>query len=192
MATEQRRRAFLARLAPHLGPAQWSHVGEHCDRVAEAVDEMARLLRWDQEVRTLAHTGALLHDVGKCLVPEGLLAKPGPLDDHERALMDRHGAWGAMLAGEMGLGEDVQRVIAHHHTRYDADSLVADAARPIVDAARLVCLTDALVTMTSDRPYSRARAFTEALAELRRHRGGHFDPVAVRAAHMYAGARMAA
>jgi putative nucleotidyltransferase with HDIG domain len=192
LALPQRRRAFLAHLAPHLGPAQWAHVSDHCDRVAETVRDLARLLRWDDALLTLATHGALLHDLGKCAIPESILAKPGPLDPHERETIDHHGEIGARLAREMGLREDVQRVIAHHHTRYDDESVSIASPAPVVQAARLVCLGDALVAMTSDRPYSRARTYSDALAELRLHRGKQFDPAAVTAAHIYASARMAA
>jgi HD-GYP domain-containing protein (c-di-GMP phosphodiesterase class II) len=106
--------------------------------------------------------------------------------------MGRHVDLGVRFAAALGASEDLQRVVAHHHTRFDADLIIADSAQDAVHAARVVCVADALVTMMSAREYSPARSMTEALSELRRHRGGMFDPAAVAAAHIYASSHVPA
>lgn len=99
--------------------------------------------------------------------------------------MDRHAAIGAELCEAMGIDAAIARTVRHHHTRFDA-------AQPAPAAARIIAVADAMVTMTSSRPYSAARSYTDALTELRRCRGTMFDPKAVVAAHILGASSMAA
>jgi putative nucleotidyltransferase with HDIG domain len=181
----QRRDALLAELSGALGPAQRHHLTSHSEEVAAAAHNLAQLLRLSTAECDLVRLAAIFHDIGKLMIPDDLLAKPGPLSPLQRRVMDRHAAEGAHLCEALGLDPDVSHIVRHHHTRFDARETAPDAAR-------IVAVADAMITMTSTRPYSPARSFSYALAELRRCRGTVFDPKAVIAAHILGASTMAA
>lgn len=180
-----KRADFLSRAAHSLGPVQREHITTHSEEVSSVAADLAQLLQLSAREIEHVRTAALLHDLGKAAIPDVLLAKPGPLTPTERLVMDRHSSIGAELCEALGIDPEVARTVRHHHTRFDA-SHAAPAA------ARIIAVADAMVTMTSARPYSAARSYADALAELRRCRGTIFDPKAVVAAHILGASSMAA
>ncbi len=71
-----------------------NYTSGHCDRVADYACSLARMAGLDHETLFWFRAGALLHDVGKLIVPSSILNKPGALTAEERALMERHPAAG--------------------------------------------------------------------------------------------------
>jgi HD-GYP domain-containing protein (c-di-GMP phosphodiesterase class II) len=121
--------------------------------------------------------GALLHDLGKVRVPDGILNKPGPLTPKERTLMNRHPVWGAELLARVPGLEPVAAIVRFHHERWDGtgypDGLGGER---IPLPSRIIAACDAHHAMTSDRPYRTALSDEQALAELRTGAGTQFDP----------------
>lgn len=176
LSLEQRRFKLLRMLRATLGPAQLQHLTAHCEAVSRAASGLAILMGLEGPRVERSRLAGLLHDIGKALTPEDLLAKPGPLSAEERAVLDRHPEDGARLCAALGADQAICDAVRFHHARHDA------GATPI--EAQIVAVADSLVTMTTDRPYSAARSFAEALAELRRERGARYNPDAVVAAHI--------
>jgi HD-GYP domain-containing protein (c-di-GMP phosphodiesterase class II) len=121
---------------------------------------------------------ALLHDVGKIAIPKEIINKPGPLTDAERAVIETHTTvGGAMLENVGGVLAEVGKIVHSCHERYDGlgypDRLAGES---IPVEARIVSCCDAFNAMTTNRPYRGALPLTEALDELRTHRGTQFDP----------------
>ena len=144
---------------------------------------MAARLGLSARERRNAEFVALLHDVGKIRIPAAIINKPGPLDPDERGVIETHTIEGeAMLTRVGGLLGEIGHVVRSCHERWDGtgypDRLTGKAI-PLV--ARIVCCTDAFSAMTTTRPYREARSTVEALAELRRCAGTHFDPDVVEA-----------
>jgi putative two-component system response regulator len=133
------------------------------------------------EAETLRNA-SLLHDVGKIGVPDAILLQAGDLSADDRELMRRHTAvGGAILAGSsspvMRMAEEIART---HHERWDGsgypEGLVGDA---IPLPGRICAVCDVFDALLSDRPYKEPWPLAEALGELRRERGRHFDPAVV-------------
>jgi putative nucleotidyltransferase with HDIG domain len=121
--------------------------------------------------------GALLHDVGKIVVPDRILGKPGPLTLEERAEMSKHVRYGLEIVSQShGLREAIA-VVAGHHEHYDGKGyplgLKGDAI-PI--EARLFALVDVFDALTSARAYKPALGIEKALAMMAAGRNSHFDP----------------
>lgn len=171
----RRRDALIRQLSDRLGPAQRSHMTEHCERVSEVSIQLADAMSVPPGETERIGLAGLLHDVGKAVIPEELLSLPRGLTDDERAIMDRHAEEGAQIASRLGADPWVESGVRRHHARFDTSPPLA---------ARVVGVADALVAMTTDRPYRAARSHAEALAEMRRWRGGQFDPDAVEAAQL--------
>jgi diguanylate cyclase (GGDEF)-like protein len=146
------------------------------------VNRMAKL--WSQYNLDLGgeHLGlllqsSLLHDVGKLLVSERILVKPGHLTGDEYASVKRHAAYGRhILIAHPGY-EEVAEIVGQHHERWDGagypNGLAGAAIHPL---ARAVSVLDSFSAMVADRPYHRGISEGAALAELARCSGSQFDP----------------
>jgi CHASE2 domain-containing sensor protein len=156
--------------------------GLHLGRIGRLCEQLGVALGLSPaEAETLRHA-SLLHDVGKVAVPDAILTKPGPLSDEEWVVMREHAAAGAaMLAGSrapvMRMAEEIALT---HHERWDGAGYPArltGEAIPLVGRICAVC--DVFDALRSERPYKQPWPLEEALDELRRERGRHFDPVVV-------------
>jgi HD-GYP domain-containing protein (c-di-GMP phosphodiesterase class II) len=160
-----------------------SYTGLHSQDVVGLAVAVSDALGLSQRDRLHAELTALLHDVGKVRIPNEILTKPGPLTLEERAVIETHTVEGErMLVGVGGLLGQVGRLVRSCHERWDGggypDGLAGDGI-PLV--ARIVCACDAFSAMTTTRPYRDALADEQAIAELGRCSGTHFDPRVVAA-----------
>jgi diguanylate cyclase (GGDEF)-like protein/putative nucleotidyltransferase with HDIG domain len=154
----------------------------HAERCARYATELAAELGLAQQEIADLKLAALLHDIGKVVIPDHILQKPGPLSQEEMDLIRHHPADGANMLSQVSLASGAVPLIHHHHELFDGsgypDSLAGDAI-PI--GARVLAVTDAFDAMTSDRPYGAAMPVEDAVAELRRCAGSQFDEVVVEA-----------
>ena len=154
----------------------------HSSRVTVFAQAMARSLRLDKERLAVLRLGALLHDVGKLVVPSSVLLKSGPLTDEELGLMRRHPAAGARMLRTLGAPETILPLVLHHHERWDgAGYPTGRRGDDIPLEARVLCIADSFDAMTSTRPYRATWTPDEALEELARCAGTQFDPELVTA-----------
>jgi HD-GYP domain-containing protein (c-di-GMP phosphodiesterase class II) len=155
-----------------------AYTGSHSRDVVELAMAVAPRMGLNEDQLRNLEFAALLHDVGKIAIPNEIINKPGPLDDEERAIINTHTIEGEkMLLNVGGVLAEVGHIVRSCHERYDAlgypDGL-AGTAIPV--EARIVSCCDAFNAMTTDRPYRAALPLSEALGELRAHRGTQFDP----------------
>jgi len=133
----------------------------------------------DEDI-TAAHFASLLHDIGKLVVPDEILRKPGRLTEDEAERMHRHPVDGAnMLTQVPSLSRALPGVL-HHHEHFDGSGYpdgLAGEDIPII--ARILLVPDAFDTMTTDRPYRPRISADAAISELERHSGTQFDPSVV-------------
>jgi two-component system, cell cycle response regulator len=152
----------------------------HHRAVAELAGAVARHIGLRDERLHAVVRAAELHDVGKILVPEAILNKPGSLTDHELALMRRHAIAGYVILVESGEPAPVPALVRSSHERWDGtgypDGL---SGEDIPLGSRIITICDAYDAMTNDRPYRPARSAAEALAELRLGAGVRYDPCLV-------------
>jgi HD-GYP domain-containing protein (c-di-GMP phosphodiesterase class II) len=163
--------------------ADHEYTGSHSRDVVSLTVDVAERLGLGAQERQHAEFTALLHDVGKIRIPAEIIDKPGPLTPEERVVIEQHTIEGERMLEQVGglLGE-IGRLVRSCHEHFDGsgypDGLVGEDI-PLV--ARIVCCCDAFSAMTTDRPYRKARSPEEAVAELRRSAGTHFDPRVVEA-----------
>ncbi|MCX8006621.1 MAG: HD domain-containing protein [Coriobacteriia bacterium] len=127
-------------------------------------------------------TGALLHDIGKMMVPLEVLNKTTPLTTEEWGLIRHHPIYGAEnIMTTPGLDKAAAIMVLEHHLRYDLSGYPALRG---VDSqhisSRVVAVADAYDAMTSRRAYSAARRRDEAIGVLVRNAGTALDPDLVR------------
>lgn len=178
----ERLHELLISCGPHLGPTQLEHLTVHSHRVADFAVGLGRALRVSGRDLWRLRVAGLLHDVGKLLIPEDVLAKPAALSDDEWRLVARHAADGVRIAGWLGADRRTRMFVRYHHVSFDriAAAFADEPAPPL--GASVLAVADAFVAMTTPRPYQAARTLSGAVEELQRERGRQFDPRVVDAA----------
>ena len=188
LAGDLRASQLVAVEEAYLGPrvrALLSRLGEHDRSTAEHTRRVALRAVRSGEVLGLAPgclrelaLGGLLHDMGKLGVPGAVLRKPGPLDDDERRLVNRHPAWGDELLAELGFRPGVRRMVHDHHERLDGGGYPRGLrAEALCLQTRILSVCDVFDALTSPRAYRPAPLGVEgALALLHREAGTAFDP----------------
>lgn len=155
----------------------------HTQRVATMVGRLARAWGLAEQDAALMSQAALLHDVGKIAVPDGILLKPGALDVAEREIMRRHTSAGAaMLAGSKSpVLRLAQEIALTHHEWWDGSGYPGGlAGEQIPLSGRLVAVADVWDALRSDRPYRTAWPSERVIEHIAAAAGRQFDPDVVR------------
>jgi HD-GYP domain-containing protein (c-di-GMP phosphodiesterase class II) len=160
-----------------------NYTGEHSRGVVALALEVAAELELDAARRLNVEFAALLHDVGKITVPNGIINKPGQLDEWEWELIKRHTIEGQRILEPIGgLMRNVGRIVRSSHERWDGDGypdgLRGDA---IPLEARIIAVCDAVSAMTTNRSYRSAMPVELAIEELQACAEAQFDPRVVEA-----------
>lgn len=148
----------------------------HCERVAFFACVLADSAGFNARSLFWFRIGALLHDIGKIIVPTEVLNKPGKLTDEEWAIMKRHPEAGLELVADIDFPGDISAIIRNHHERWDGggypDGLKGE---DIPFAARILCVADVYDALTTTRSYRPGLTHARA-AEIMRSSTGQFDP----------------
>lgn len=122
--------------------------------------------------------GAHLHDLGKYLIAESILLKPGPLDESERAAISFHPVYGAHLLTSLpAVTEAVREAVLYHHERWDGDGYPEGLMGPRIPlAARIVAVADVYTSLRARRAYKPTLTRREAAVEMQRMAGRELDP----------------
>jgi putative two-component system response regulator len=149
----------------------------HLERVRRLALNLSFALNWNTEDIAILELGAILHDIGKIVIPSQVLKKTGPLDKEEWKLMRQHPEAGAkMLEGVDHLKAAVPYVL-HHHEWWNGSGYPAGLkGLKIPREGRLLAIVDAFDAMTTNRPYHSSMPASDALDEIARYRGIYFDP----------------
>lgn len=168
----------------YLGTTQFDHLTLHSQRVGELALMLGGFMGFEPQRKEQLRLAGLYHDIGKFLIPEDILSQSTPLNDSEKKWVGKHVHFGRQIALQLGLKAETADAIYHHHTRYDGKGQVTVASpTEIPFTGRLLCVCDALITMLTERSYKQARSLNSSLMELRRHRGGQFDPTVLTAVY---------
>lgn len=177
LAPAQAMNHFLKTIRDSLGPNQAGHIAHHGSRVQRLVCDTLRQQGTSDFDYSAIELAAKFHDIGKCAIPEEMLALPRKLTELEHRIVSEHVDIGADLLRACSAPELAVSIVDRHHERYDANS----DANHAVDAKphEVLAICDAYDAMTSDRPYSVAKSKSEAVEEIQSQRGTQFHPTAV-------------
>lgn len=134
---------------------------DHCMSVRRITVAVCKQMGVDYDILEKA---ALLHDIGKVLIPQSILQKAGPLTQIERDVIDLHSYIGYRIAKEMDIDDLVCQVILLHHGR-DKPCIhnKPDVTERAVYLAEILHTVDAYEALTSDRPYRERYSEKEAV-----------------------------
>ena len=153
---------------------------QHSTRVTGYAVSIARAIRCSQEEIDMLDVSGNLHDIGKIGIPDKILLKPGRLTDGEFEVIKRHPIIGGSIIGHFGLWTDEQKIIKHHHERWDGrgypDRLKGEG---IPFLSRILSVADVYDALTSDRSYRKRMQEEVAVKIIRENAGEQFDPKSV-------------
>ncbi|MGA2112536.1 MAG: PAS domain S-box protein [Anaerolineales bacterium] len=149
----------------------------HTLRVTEMTERLAKQMGISETEIMHMRRGALLHDIGKMGVPDGILLKPGKLTDEEWEAMRKHPQLAYDMLSSITYLHPALDIPHCHHEKWDGTGYPQGLkGEQIPLAARVFAVVDVWDALTSDRPYRQAWTKEEALAHIREQSGKHFDP----------------
>jgi putative nucleotidyltransferase with HDIG domain len=156
---------------------------QHSVSVCTLMTAFARTLQLPREIIHQIAIGALLHDVGKASVPDGILNKPAKLTDAEFAKMKSHVVQSKIiLQATPGISQIALDVAAEHHERFDGTGYPNKLAGEQISLyGRMGAIVDVYDAITSNRVYHKGMPPTEALRKLLEWSKFHFEPRLVHA-----------
>jgi putative nucleotidyltransferase with HDIG domain len=142
-------------------------------RYSRAIAQRAGYSRREEE---LVHIAALLHDIGKFILPDRILKANVPLTDEDWMLIKRHPQQGARVVSSLDGYGPVAEIILAHHERIDGEGYPRGlAGDDIPELARIISVADTYDVMTARDSYRDPMSSHDAIVELRRVAGKQLD-----------------
>ncbi len=175
---EELERAYLETLkvVANTIEAKDPYTRGHIDRVMSLSVKVGEELGLRSEELRDIQFASVLHDIGKITIRADVLTKPGRLSNKEYEHIQGHSLSGAKIIEGVDFLKDALPLVKHHQERYDGtgypDGLKGEN---IPLGARIITTVDSYDAMLSDRPYRKEMSVEEAIEELTRNVGKHFD-----------------
>lgn len=154
----------------------------HTRRVTEMTVRLARAVGVREDELESVRKGALLHDIGKMAIPDGILLKAGPLNDEEWAVVRRHPAFAHEVLSPVVHLRPALDIPYCHHERWDGSGYPRGLRGEVIPlAARVFAVVDVWDALSSNRPYRQAWPSDRVQSYLLENSGRMFDPRIVEA-----------
>jgi putative nucleotidyltransferase with HDIG domain len=149
----------------------------HTRRVTALTQTLARGMGLKENDIVHITRGALLHDIGKMAIPDGILLKPGKLTDDERAIIEKHPRYAYEMLSPIKFLHPALDIPYCHHEKWDGSGYPRGLkGEEIPFAARIFAIVDVWDALVSDRPYRKGIHPAEVKKSIRELSGSHFDP----------------
>ena len=154
----------------------------HSQRVVDLTLRLSKKLGITGDEIIHVRRGALLHDIGKMGVPDSILFKEGPLSEEEWVVMRKHPQFAYAMLSKIPFLEKAMDIPYCHHEKWDGSGYPRGlTGEEIPLSARIFAIVDVWDALRSDRPYRKAWSDKEALKEIKKGKGTHFDPIVYKA-----------
>ncbi|NVM22089.1 MAG: response regulator [Desulfobacterales bacterium] len=149
---------------------------QHSGRVTKIALSMGKEIGCPDDQLDLLSFSGHLHDIGKIGIPDSILLKPGPLTGQEYEAIKKHPVIGANIVGHLGLLIEEQKIILHHHERWDGKGYPGGLkGESIPFLSRIVAVADVYDAMASDRAYRERFPDEVVIDTIRKNAGTQFD-----------------
>ncbi|MGB8214504.1 MAG: HD domain-containing phosphohydrolase [Anaerolineales bacterium] len=154
----------------------------HTRRVTDLIVRLIQAMGVEEVKIEHARRGAILHDIGKIAIPDSILLKPGPLDEHEWSVMRQHPQHAYDLLSPIPYLHPALPIPYCHHEKWDGSGYPRGLkGEEIPMVARIFSILDVYDALTSNRPYRQAWKREKALEYIQEQSGKYFDPRVVKA-----------
>lgn len=165
--------SYLSEHLPLLDPL----IGDHSINVARYAVLIGGLMGFSSGQKSTLLLAALLHDIGKILIPPEILHKTDVLSNEEWEIVRQHPVSGNNLLQPFDRYKEAASIILCHHEFYNGRGYPrGTAGDEIPVSARIISVADAYEAMTSGRPFRRGFSHREAITRIKEGRGIQFDP----------------
>ena len=148
----------------------------HSFRVAEYATMIATKMGYADKTLENIYQIALLHDIGKVVIPEEILNKPGELTDDEYETIRKHAQYGYDILKEIDCLPNLALGAGYHHERVDGKGYPnGKQAEEIPQIAKIIAVADTFDAMHSTRPYRKRMQMGNIIAELKQAAGTQLD-----------------
>ena len=154
-----------------------AYTAGHTIRVSKICELIAREMGISEEEIHLLNQASKLHDIGKVIIPDSVLLKPGRLNHNEYDIIKLHLKVGYQMLSTIDYYKPVAEIMKYHHEKYDGTGYpygLAGDEIPLL--SHIMIVADAFDAMTSNRIYQKRKTFQEALNEINRYKGVWYQP----------------
>jgi len=152
-------------------------IGIHSIRVSGYACMSGRELGLSEENLATLRTSALLHDIGKILIPPEILNKADGLSQAEMSIIRRHPVAGVKILRSIDRYKIFADTVHYHHEFFNGRGYpcgLSGADIPLL--SRIIAAADSYEAMTSERPYRKGLSHREAITRLKMGKSTQFDP----------------
>lgn len=153
-----------------------AYTAGHTQRVASYCEMIAEDMGVEKTARQQLYEAAVLHDIGKLVVPDAILLKPGRLNKGEFELIKQHLTAGYDILHKIKYYQPLAEIIRYHHEKYDGTGYFGYKGNTIPIISHILIVADAIDAMTSNRIYQARKTMQEALQEVNDLKGRWYDP----------------
>lgn len=154
----------------------------HSRRVTTMSEQLAMAMGVPESQLLHLRRGALLHDIGKMGIPDGILLKPGPLTTDEWVVMRQHPTFAYEMLAPIAYLRPALDIPYCHHEKWEGSGYPRGLqGERIPLAARIFAVVDVWDALCSDRPYRPAWPVEKVRDYIHEQAGTHFDPAVVTA-----------
>jgi len=149
----------------------------HTKRVTALTQRLAQTMGVDDDMLVHITRGALLHDIGKMAIPDGILLKPSSLSPEERMLIQMHPVYAYEMLNPIKFLHPALDIPYCHHEKWDGSGYPRGLkGDEIPFAARIFSIVDVWDALVSDRPYRAGLVPADVRKSIREQSGIHFEP----------------
>ena len=149
----------------------------HSDKVTEYCIKTGKAMGFSKKEISVLKTEAILHDIGKVVIPSNIIMKPAKISEDEYDLVKKHSEKGYQILKSTDEYAVYAEPVLQHHERWDGKGYPEGLKKEDIHLhSRIINIADAYEAMTSGRPYKEAVSKDKAISELKKNRGKQFDP----------------
>ncbi len=131
-----------------------SYTYSHCLNVSIMSCAIAKKMGFSIDMIEQIILGALLHDIGKMILPKDILNKPDRLSDSERSIIETHSKLGYdLIKDNSGVNAITKVIVLCHHEREDGSGYPLGKGDDLHISAKIIAVADVFDALISDRPY---------------------------------------
>ena len=152
------------------------YAGGHAWKVAEYCHKVSTVMNFSKNNKDDLHFGALMHDIGKLVLPSYIFNKR-EISERDKDLIMQHPVQGAKLLEPITLWKSIVPYVLYHHEAWDGSGYpLGKSGNSIPLGARIICLAEAFSIMRASSSYKKQMTLKDTILEIMRASGKQFDP----------------